>query len=256
MAWRGRGDHGSANALITSAAAAVAVSLAVAAPASGAAFDAPRTIADWGPGAEFLAAAPVAAWADTEMRLHAHAGHDAIVEGTMEKVRKVAATPAAVAWIGVAAGDERKLQLSLRRPGGAFGRALTPEQSGRLAFDVAAAGAGGRSLLAWPAQDGSTRRIELLTVDAEGAVSAPRWLTGTERDATSPAAATAPDGTSVVAWVDGMPNGIVTAAAVAPDGTAGAAQPLDGEPGGAPRVAVGRGGAAVVVWPAGGQLRA
>jgi hypothetical protein len=276
---------------------AAAALLAFAAPAAGAGFDAPRTIADWGPGAEFLEAAPgaaawthpsgvrvwrdgqgavrvpgeglvqdlaiasdggtpVAAWADTEMRLHAHAGHDAIVEGTMANVRKVAATPTAVAWIGVSDDDVRRLQLSLRRPGGAFTRALTPEQSGDPAFDVAAAGAGGRSLLAWPAHDGSTRRIELLTLDPSGTVSEPRWLTGTERGATSPAVAMAADGTGLVAWVDGMPNGIVTAAAVTPDGAAGPAQPLDSEPGGSPRVAVGPGGAAVAAWPSGGELRA
>src|SRR5215208_89502 len=123
-------------------------------------------------------------------------------------------------------------------------------------FDVAAAGAGGRSLLAWPAHDGSTRRIELLTLDPSGTVSEPRWLTGTERGATSPAVAMAADGTGLVAWVDGMPNGIVTAAAVTPDGAAGPAQPLDTEPGGSPRVAVGPGGAAVAAWPSGGELRA
>jgi len=142
----------------------------------------------------------------------------------MAKVRKVAATPTAVAWIGVADDDERRLQLSLRRPGGAFTRALTPDQSGEPAFDVAAAGAGGRQLVAWPAHERSTRRIQLLTLDPSGTVSEPRWLTGTERGATSPALAMAADGTGVVAWLDGMPSGIVTAAGVAQDGAAGPAR--------------------------------
>ena len=47
---------------------------------------------------------PVAAWVDSEMRLHTFTGRESIVAGTMERVRKVAATPSALAWIGVGPG--------------------------------------------------------------------------------------------------------------------------------------------------------
>ena len=268
--------------------------LAGAAPASGAAFEEPRTLSDWGPGGEVLVAAPgavawthptgvrvarpgdspvriaggglvqdidvatgpVAAWVDSDMRLHAFAGRDHVVEGTMERVRKASATPSAVAWIGVGAGDERKLQLAVRRPGGGFSAARTPAQDGRPAFGLDAAGSGGRSLLVWPAQDGGARRIQLLAIDAAGDASEPRWLTTPGHDATSADVAMGPGGAGVVAWVDGMPFGPVTAAAVGADGAIGEPQPLDAEPGGAPEVAAGPGGAAVVVWPAGGRVKA
>ena len=278
------------------AAVTTLAALAVAAPAQGSAFTAPRTLADWGPGGEVLAAAPgaaawthptgmrisrgggvpqripgaglvqdvglasadgepVAAWVDSEMRLHAFAGRESIVAGTMERVRKVAATPSALAWIGDGPGSERKLQIATRRGEGAFGAARTPEQLGRPAFGVGAAGDGEHAVVAWPAADGNVRRIQLIALDAAGRASQPRWITGTERDATSPAVALGPHG-GVAAWVDGMPSGHVTAAALTTDGELGAAQTLDAEPGGAPDVAVGPGGAAVVAWPAGGRLRA
>ena len=99
------------------------------------------------------------------------------------------------------------------------------------------------------------RRIQLIAVDAAGRASQARWITGPERDATSPAVALGRGG-GVVAWVDGMPSGHVTAAPLTADGELGAAQALDAEPGGAPDVAVGPDGAAVVAWPAGGKLRA
>jgi len=277
------------------AAVTALAALAIAAPAQGSAFTAPRTLADWGPGGEVLRAAPgaaawthptgmrisrgggipervlgaglvqdvglasaggepVAAWVDSEMRLHAFTGRESIVEGTMERVRKVAATPSALAWIGVGPGDERRLQIATRR-GGAFGAALTPEQLGRPAFGVEAAGDGERAVAVWPAQDVHVRRIQLIAVDANGRASRARWITGPARDATSPAVALGRGG-GVVAWVDGMPSGHVTAAPLAADGELGAAQVLDTEPSGAPDVAVGPGGSAVVAWPAGGRLRA
>jgi hypothetical protein len=276
-------------AALTIASAALATS---AAPASGAAFEAPRTLSDWGPGGEFLAAAPgvaawthptgvrvaragddpvripgqglvqdldvaagpVAGWVDSEMRLHAYAGEEEVVAGTMERIRKVAATPTALGWIGVGAGDERKLQIATRKPGGGFTAASTPAQAGRPAFGLDAAGAGGRSLLVWPAQDDGSRRIQLLEI-ADGRPSDARWLTAAGHDATSASVAMGPDGSAVVAWVDGMPLGRVTAVTIGADGAIGEPQALDAEAGGAPGVAVGRGGA-VVVWPAGGRLKA
>src|SRR5215213_5910804 len=112
----------------------------------------------------------------------------------------------------------------------------------------AAAGEGDRSLLAWSAQDGGARRIELLALDASGASEA-RWITDADHDATSPAVAMGPDGSGLVAWVDGMPLGRVTAMPIAPDGTLGPAQALDTEGGGHPEIAVGPDGAAVAAWP-------
>ena len=278
------------------AAVTALAALAVAVPAQGSDFTAPRTLADWGPGGEVLAAAPgaaawthptglrisrdggaparipgaglvqdvglasaggepVAGWVDSEMRLHAFAGRETIVAGTMERVRKVAATPSALAWIGDGPGSERKLQIAARRGDGAFGAARTPEQLGRPAFGVGAAGDGERTVVVWPAQDGSVRRIQLVALDAAGRASQARWITGPERDATSPAVALGPGG-GVAAWVGGMPSGHVTAATLTAGGEPGTAQALDDEPGGAPDVAVGPGGAAVVAWPAGGSLRA
>jgi hypothetical protein len=198
---------------------------------------------------------PFAGWVDAESRLHAITDHATLVEGAMPRVRHLEATPSALAWIGTTRDDERKLQLAVRRPGGGISPARTPAQAGRPAFDVAAGGAGGRSLLAWPAQDAGVRRIQLLAVDAVDGAGEPRWVTGTGHDATSPAIAAGPGGAGVVAWVDGMPLGPVTAAPVAADGTVGAPQPLDDAPGGRPQLALGPGGAAAAVWPANGGLR-
>src|SRR5215218_7577494 len=53
---------------------------------------------------------PVAAWADSGARLHAFTGRETIVTGTMDGIRKVAATPNALAWIGMPSSGDRKLQ--------------------------------------------------------------------------------------------------------------------------------------------------
>lgn len=279
------------------AAVTTLAALALAAPAQGSDFTAPRTLADWGPGGGTLTVAPgaaawwhptgvrissagtapmripgeglvqdigvasaggrpVVAWADSVARLHAFSGREAIVTGTMDGIRKVAATPSALAWIGMPESGERRVQIATRRDGGAFSAARTPEQLGEPALGVIAADArGDRSLFAWSARDGSTRRIELLAVDAGGAAAQASWITGPDEYGASPAVALGPDGTGVLAWVAGEKAKLVTAAPVAADGAVGPTQVLDPEAGGPPTVAVGPGGAAVAAWPAAGRLR-
>ena len=95
----------------------------------------------------------------------------------------------------------------------------------------------------------------LLAIDARDGAARAQWITGPDVHATTPDVALGPDGAGVLAWVGGGTEKVVTAAPVSADGTLGAAQVLDGEPGGPPAVAVGPGGAAVIAWPAGGRLR-
>ncbi len=199
--------------------------------------------------------APVVAWADAGARLHAYTGRVEIVRGTMDEIRKVAAAPSALAWIGIPASGDRKLQVAIRRDGG-FSSARTPEQLGEPAFGVvAAAGTGSRSLFAYSAHDADTRRVELLAVDARDGATQARWITSPDDHAATPDVALGPNGAGVLAWVGQGTRRIVTAAPVTADGTLGAAQVLDGEVGGPPAVAVGPGGAAVVAWFATGRLR-
>ena len=202
------------------------------------------------------AARPFVAWVDSAMQLHAFTERDELVAGATDRVRNLAAAPSALAWVGVAKDDTRKLQLAVRRPDGGFSAARTPEQLGRPVFDIAAAGDKERTLVVWPVTDGGMRRVELLKIDAGDRVSEPRWVTGADRDAGGPTVAVGPGGSGLVAWVDGVSSGPVIAAPVDLDGGLGAPQTLDTEPGGPPDLDVGRGGAAVAVWPAGGNVRA
>lgn len=270
--------------------------LILAGAAQAATFTSPRTLADWSPGGQMLAAAPgaavwthpegmrfwrdgaglaripggegmvqevlvgaasrpFAAWVDSQMRLHAYTERDELIEGTTDRVRNLAAAPSALAWVGVAKDDSRKVQLAVRRADGGFSAARTPEQLGRPVFGIAAAGDRERSLVAWSVEHGGVRRAELLTIDAGGRVSEPRWLTAADRDSGRPTVAVGPSGEGLAAWVDGISSGPVVAVPVDLDGEVGAPQTLDSEPGGPPGLDVGRGGAAVAVWPAGGNLR-
>ena len=200
-------------------------------------------------------ARPFAAWVDSQMRLHAFTERDELVAGTVDRVRNLAAAPSALAWVGVAKDGTRKVQLAVRRSDGGFSAARTPEQLGRPVFDIAAAGGEERSVVVWPVEDGGVRRVELLTIDGGGRVSEPRWVTDAGRDAGGPTVAVGPGGSGLVAWVDGVSSGPVTAMPVDLDGELGEPQTLDTEPGGPPDLDVGRGGAAVAVWPAAGNLR-
>jgi hypothetical protein len=198
---------------------------------------------------------PVAAWADSGARLHAFAGRETIVAGTMEGIRKIAATSSALAWIGMPANGDRRIQVAIRGDG-AFSAARTPDQLGEPVLGaIAAADHANGSLFAWAANDGRTRRIELLTVRTRGRTPEARWVTEAGEHGANPAVALGRDGTGLLAWVAGEKTRLVTAAAVAADGAVGPTQVLDPEAGGPPEVAVGPDGAAVVAWPAAGRLR-
>ena len=100
------------------------------------------------------------------------------------------------------------------------------------------------------------RRVQLLAIE-DGAAGAGRWLTGPGGNATTPGIAMGPDGTAVVAWIGGIPEGRIAAATIALDGSAGEPQQLSAAPGGRPEVAIGADGTAVVVWSAqGGGIEA
>jgi hypothetical protein len=151
-------------------------------------------------------ARPFAAWVDSQMRLHAFTERDELVAGTMDRVRNLAAAPSALAWVGVAKDDTRKVQFAVRHADGGFSAARTPEQLGRPVFDIAAAGDKERTLVVWPVQEGGVRRVELLTIDAGDRVSEPRWVTGADRDAGGPTVAVGPGGNGLAAWEPPSPR--------------------------------------------------
>ncbi|HET8949698.1 MAG TPA: hypothetical protein VFN44_04280 [Solirubrobacteraceae bacterium] len=202
-------------------------------------------------GAQQLRVAPAdgrvtVAWVEDAERVRRSDGSGATtIAGTMARIRTLAATPAAIGWIGVSASNERKVQIATGDG------ARTPEQGGRPSFGLVGAGTADRALFAWHAEDGPVRRVQLLSVDGDR-IGAGRWLTGADGNATLPGVAMGPDGAAVVAWVAGMPEGRIAAAPVAPDGTPGDPQLLSAAPGGHPHVSIGADGTAVVAWPAQG----
>jgi hypothetical protein len=190
------------------------------------------------------------AWVDRDWRVHAGRAGSQAIAGTPSRIRSLAATSSAIAWNGVTAGNEHRVQFATRSGHGAFGATRTPAQLGRPSYGVAAASDGDRSLLAWHAEDGAVRRVQALMIDGRGDTTGSRWITGSDDDATAPAAAMAPDGTGVVAWITGIPSKWITAAAVTRDGVTDERQVLSDGPGGQPVAAAGAGGEAVVAWPA------
>ena len=209
----------------------------------------PVRLADGGAVQVRVATAPgsvTAAWVDDGGSVHRDdGGGDATVGGTMDRIRTLAATPAAIGWIGVSASNDRKVQVAV---GDA---ARTPEQGGRPSFGLVAAGTATRALFAWHAEDGPVRRLQLLEVDGDR-VGTGRWLTGADGNATNPGIAMGPDGAAVVAWVTGIPEGRIAAAPIAPDGTVGEPQLISAAPGGRPEIAIGADGTAIVAWSAQG----
>jgi len=266
--------------------AAALLSLAVsAAPAGAATFTAPRSLTGWGTNADFAVAAPgAAAWLQRGDVWLSRAGRTPVrladggaaqvrvatapgsvttawvedggriirddgdarfaVSGTMDRIRTLAATPAAIAWIGVSASNERKVQLATDDS------ARTPDQAGRPSFGIVGAGTARRALFVWHAAGGGPeRRLQMLEVDG-GHVAPARWITGPDGDATNPAIAMGPDGSAVLAWITGIPQGRIAVASIAPDGTVGEPQLVSAGPGGRPEAAIGADGTAIVTWAA------
>ena len=213
---------------------------------------APVRLADGGAVQVRVATAPgsvTAAWVEDGGRVHRDdGGGDVAIGGTMDRIRTLAAAPAAIGWIGVSASNDRKVQIATGDG------ARTPEQGGRPSYGLVAAGTAQRALFAWHAEDGPVRRLQLLEVDGDH-IGAGRWITGPDGNAANPGIAMGPDGAAVIAWITGIPEGRIAAAAIAPDGTVGEPQLISSAPGGRPEVAIGADGTAIVAWSARGRRR-
>ena len=251
----------------------ILLTLALAPTAHAAGFTETQTLTDWGPGNGSPAAAPgylgwtsadavhindvsipaigaglkiapggTAGWTGSNGPHLWHGSADTVPAGALTNLRGLAVAPNDAAWIGVATGGSKQVQVS-HFDGSTWTAAKTLPALNPSNYNMAGGGDGGHLLFVWNTAGSDPSRI---IYSADGAD--PKFLTPAGDWNSSPSVAVAPNGNAVVAWVRGAggdPTSIVARVHSA-DGTWGPETPLG--PGSLPSAAMTADGTPVVAW--------
>jgi hypothetical protein len=249
----------------------ILLALAVAPSARAASFTETQTLADWGSSNGSPAAAPgfvgwtsadavhvgdatipavgaglkiapgaTAAWTGSDGPHLWHGSADSVPAGALTNLRGLAVAPNDAAWIGVAGGGSKQVQVS-HFDGSTWTAARTLPELNPSNYAMAGAGDGGHVLFAWHSAGGDPNRI---IYSADGAD--PQFLTPAGEWNANPSVAVAPTGTAVIAWARGNGDTTIVARTRATDGTWGPETALGD--GNLPSAAMTADGTAVVAW--------